>query len=49
MGQKGGRGEGGGLESGEQLIPDKGPEWMRIRHHEQEVNLPSKWGVFFYF
>jgi hypothetical protein len=33
---------------GEQLIPDKGPKWMGIRHHEQEVGLPSKWGVFFY-
>jgi hypothetical protein len=30
---------------GGQLIPDKGPEWMGIRHHEQDVSLPSNWGV----
>ncbi len=39
----------GGLDSKEgQLIPGKGPEWMGIRHHEQDSGLPSKWGVFFY-
>jgi hypothetical protein len=37
----------GGMEiSGGQLIPDKGAEWMGIRHHEQDIGLPSKWGVF---
>jgi hypothetical protein len=30
---------------GEQLIPDKGLEWMGIRHHEQDVGLPNEWGV----
>jgi hypothetical protein len=30
------------------LIPDKGPGWMGIRYHDQDVDLPSKWGVFFY-
>ncbi len=31
---------------GGQLIPDKGAEWIGICHHEQDVSLPSKWGVF---
>jgi hypothetical protein len=26
---------------GGQLIPGKGPEWMGIRHHEQDSGLPS--------
>ncbi len=25
-----------------QLLPGKGPEWMGIRHHEQETGLPSE-------
>jgi hypothetical protein len=25
-----------------QLLPDRGPEWMGIRHHEQETGPPSK-------
>jgi hypothetical protein len=29
-----------------QLLPAKGPEWMGIRHHEQETGPPSK-SVFF--
>jgi hypothetical protein len=34
---------------GGQLIPGKGPEWMGIRHHEQDIGLPSKWGFPFTF
>ncbi len=34
---------------GGQLIPGKGPEWMGIRHHEQDVGLTSKWGSLFAF
>jgi hypothetical protein len=25
-----------------QLLPDRGPEWMEILHHEQETGPPSK-------
>ncbi len=25
-----------------QLLPDKGPGWMGIRHHEQEADPPIK-------
>jgi hypothetical protein len=25
-----------------QLLPDRGLEWMGIRHHEQETGSPSK-------
>ncbi len=25
-----------------ELLPDKGPGWMGIRHHEQEADPPSK-------
>jgi hypothetical protein len=32
-----------------QVIPGKGPEWMGIRHHEQNIGLPSKWGFLFAF
>jgi hypothetical protein len=36
-----------GLESkGGQLPPGKGPEEMGIRHHEQDIGLPSKLGFF---
>jgi hypothetical protein len=40
------RGEGGLEIRGRELILGKGPEWMGIRHHEQDISLPSKWGVF---
>jgi hypothetical protein len=36
-------GVGGGLESKVQLVSSKGPEWMGIRYHEQDIGLPSKW------
>jgi hypothetical protein len=42
------RGEGGKKVMGGQLLPGKGPEWMGIRHHEQDIGLPSKRG-FLYF
>ncbi len=32
---------------GGQLIPGKGPEWMGIRHYEQDTGLLSKWGFLF--
>jgi hypothetical protein len=25
-----------------QLLPDRGPGWMEIRHHEQDAGPPSK-------
>ncbi len=28
---------------GGQLIPSKGPEWMGIRNHEEDIGIPSKW------
>ncbi len=34
---------------GGQLIPGKRPGWMGIRHHEQDIGLPSKWGFPFFF
>ncbi len=34
---------------GGQFIPGKGPEWMGIHHHEQDIGLPSKWGFPFTF
>jgi hypothetical protein len=34
---KGGKNQGVG-----QLMPDWGPGWMGICHHEQEAGLPSK-------
>ncbi len=34
---------------GGQLMPGKGPEWMGIRHHEQDISLPSQWGFPFTF
>ncbi len=27
-----------------QLLPERGPGWMGIRHHEQETGTPSKQG-----
>ncbi len=32
-----------------QLLPDRGPEWMGIRHHEQETGPPSKLGFLIIF
>ncbi len=32
-----------------QLLPSRGPEWMGIRHHEQETGPPSKSGFFIFF
>jgi hypothetical protein len=32
-----------------QLPPERGPEWMGIRHHEQETGPPSKSGFFVFF
>jgi hypothetical protein len=32
-----------------QLLLDWGPEWMGIRHHEQENGPPSKSGFFVIF
>jgi hypothetical protein len=28
-----------------QLLPGMGPEWIGIRHHEQDIGLPSKLGI----
>ncbi len=43
MGQRGGKGVRGGWKvGGGQLIPGKGPEWMGIRHYEQNIGHPSK-------
>jgi hypothetical protein len=30
------------------LLPSRGPEWMGIRHHEQETCPPSKMGLFIF-
>ncbi len=38
------RGERGKSQRVKQLLPDRGPEWMGIRHHEQENGPPSKLG-----
>ncbi len=32
-----------------QLLPDRGPQWMGIRHHEQEAGPPSKLGFLIIF
>jgi hypothetical protein len=32
-----------------QLLPERGPVWMGIRHHEQETGPPSKLGFFIIF
>ncbi len=39
------RGERGKSQRVGQLLPDRGPEWMGIRHHEQETSPPSKSGL----
>jgi hypothetical protein len=36
------RGERGKSQRVGQLLPDRGPEWMGIRHHEQETGPLSK-------
>jgi hypothetical protein len=46
--ERGERGERGQKVKGWQLLPSKGPEWMGICHHEQDIGLPSKRG-FLYF
>jgi hypothetical protein len=37
-----GRGEGSQNQRVGQLLPDKGPEWIGICNHEQNIRLPSK-------
>jgi asparagine synthetase B (glutamine-hydrolysing) len=32
-----------------QLLPERGPDWMGIRHHEQETGPPSKLGFLIFF
>ena len=32
-----------------QLLPDRGPEWMGISHHEQEAGSPSQQGFLIVF
>jgi hypothetical protein len=32
-----------------QLLPDRGPEWMGICHHEQEAGSQSKYGFLIVF
>jgi hypothetical protein len=52
MGQRGERKVRGDWKvRGGQLIPRKGPEWMGIHHHEQDIviDIPSKWGFFYTF
>jgi hypothetical protein len=43
------RGERGKNQRVGQLLPDRGPEWMGISHHEQETGPPSKTGFFITF
>ncbi len=38
-------GEGGKNQRVGQLLTGKGPEWMGIRHHEQDIGPPSKVGI----
>jgi hypothetical protein len=47
--ERGERGERGMSRRVGQLLPDRGPEWMGIRHHEQETGPPSKSGFFIIF
>ncbi len=37
------RGERGKSQRAGQLLPDRGPEWMGICHHEQETGPPIKY------
>jgi hypothetical protein len=43
------RGEGGWNQRVGHLLLGKGPEWMGIRHHEQNTGRPSMYGVLFFF
>ncbi len=43
------RGERGKSQRVGQLLPDRGPEWMGIHHHEQEIGPPSKLGFLIIF
>ncbi len=43
------RGERGKSQRVGQILPDRGPEWMGIRHHEQETGPPSKLGFLIIF
>ncbi len=43
------RGEWGKSQRVGQLLPDRGPEWMGVHHHQQETSLPSKLGFFITF
>ncbi len=43
------RGERGKSQRVGQLLPGKGPEWMGIRHHEQNTGPPSKSEFFITF
>ncbi len=43
------RGERGKSQSVGQLLPDRGPEWMGIRHYGQETGPPSKLGFLIIF
>jgi hypothetical protein len=42
-----GRGEGGKNQRVGQLLTGKGPEWIGIHHHEQDISPPSKLGFYF--
>jgi hypothetical protein len=39
-------GEGGHNQRVGQLLARKGPEWMGSHHHEQDLDPPSKLGIF---
>jgi hypothetical protein len=43
------RGERGKSHRAGQLLPDRGPEWIGIRHHEQKTGPPSKLGFLIIF
>ncbi len=50
MGLKGWeRGEGGQNRGVGQLLLGRGPELMRIHHHEQNIGLQVSWGSFLLF
>jgi hypothetical protein len=42
--ERGERGERGKSQSEGQLLPDRGLEWMGIRHHEHEIGPTISWG-----
>ncbi len=41
-------GEGGKNQSEGQLLTGKGPDWMGIHHHEQDIGPPSKLGILYF-